>query len=757
MPNHIDHVFRTAVQHHQAGRLGDAEQLYRQVLYRQPKHADALHLLGVVAHQAGQHEDAVRLIRQAITLAPSAAPYFGNLGNALKSMGQLDQATTAYRRSISLRPSHAPSYSNLGNALVAKGQSTEAIAAYRMAINLKPDYAEAHYNLGKSLEDIGQMDEAITSYRRAVQLKSGFFQAYSNLGGALAKTGQFDESSAICQKAIALEPRYAPAYSNLGFVLLKLGRKDEAIAACEKAIALQPDLEFVHNNLGNALMRKGLVKQAIAAFQQATVIRPNDARAHANLGSALKDVCQLDDAISACLQAIKLDPALPEAYFNYANALKHKGKQEEAATAYRQALQLRPDFTEVHQGLAYILHYHPEVSPQTVFEEHVRWNERHAKPLGNLIQPHGNRRDPERQLRIGYVSPDFRQHPVSRFFLPLIARHDREKFEIYCYSDVSKPDSVTGQIRALADHWRDLAGLPDAQVADVIRNDEIDILVDLAGHTADNRLLVFARKPAPVQATCLGYPGSTGLTAIDYRLTDALADPPNLTEHLHSEQLVRLGACAWCYEPGDSPDPSPRSDRPVTFGCFNNFAKVTEPMLRLWSRILHLTSGSKLLLKGLALNEVSFRKELRSYFESQGIDPARLELLGLTHSHGEHLALYDRMDIALDPFPYHGTTTTCEALWMGVPVVTLAGQCHASRVGVSLLSNAGLTETIASDPDHYVRIAVSLASDLPRLADLCATLRERLRQSPLMDSSRFARDVETAYRLMWTEWCGRNE
>lgn len=754
MPNHIDHLFRTAVQHHQAGRFSDAEQLYRQVLNRQPKHADALHLLGVVAHQAGQHEDAVRLIRQATTFAPRAAPYFGNLGNALKGLGQLDQAITAYRRSISLRPNHAPSYSNLGNALASTGQSTEAIAAYRKAINLKPDYAEAHYNLGKSLEDAGQMDEAIANYRRAVELKTGFYQAYSNIGGALAKTGKFDESCAICQKAIALEPRHAPAYSNLGFVLLKLGRTDEAIAACEKAIALQPDLELVYNNLGNALMRKGLVEQAIAAFQQATVIRPNDARAQANLGSALTDAWLLDDAISACRQAIKLDPALPEAHYNLGNALKHKGRQEEAADAYHQAVGLRPDFAEAHENLAYILHYHTGVTPQAVFEEHARWNERHAKPLENLIQHHGNLRDPERRLRIGYVSPDFCQHPVSRFFMPLIARHDREKFEVFCYSDVAKPDAVTDQIRALADHWRVLTGLTDAQVADLIRNDEIDILVDLAGHTAGNRLLVFARKPAPVQATYLGYPGSTGLTAIDYRLTDVLADPPNLTESLHSEQIYRLAECAWCYDPGDTPDPSPRPDRPVTFGCFNNFAKVTEPMLEIWARVLKEVPSSRLLIKGMALMEASSRQRVYCHFESLGIARNRLELLGLTSSHYDHLALYDRMDIALDPFPYHGTTTTCEALWMGVPVVTLAGQCHASRVGVSLLTNVGLAKFVAHDTGQYVEIAAGLGQNTPSLAGDRFALRDRMRQSPLMNAVRFTRNMEAAYRTIWANWCG---
>lgn len=756
MANKIPHLFQSAVQHHQAGRLADAEKLYRQVLSHQPNHADALHLLGVIAHQGGHHEVAVRLIHQATTIAPNAAPYFGNLGNALKCLGRLDEALTVYQRSISLRPNHAPSYSNLGNALAALGRQAEAITAYKKAIELKPDYADALYNLGKSQEDAGQIQEATGSYRQAIELRPGFFQAYSNLGGILAKTGQLDESCSTCQKATALEPRYAPAYNNLGFVLLKLGREDEAIAALEKAVSLQPDLEFVHNNLGNALMRKGLEVQAIATFREATSLRPKDARAYANLGSALKDVCQLDDAISACLQAITLDPALPEAHFNLGHALKYKGKQEEAANAYRRALELRSDFAEAHESLAYILHYHPRMEPQTVFEEQVRWSKKFAEPLANLSRPHANHRDLGRRLRIGYVSPDFRQHPVSRFFLPLISNHDREKFEVYCYSDVTKLDAVTRQIQSLASHWRNLAGLTDAQVADRIRDDEIDILIDLAGHTADNRLLSFARKPAPVQATYLGYPGSTGLSAVGYRISDAFADPVNKTEHLHTERLVRLPKCAWCYEPGETPDPSTRSDGPIVFGCFNNFTKVTEPFLNVWAQILKEVPDSILMLKGLALMEDSSRQSLYGLFESLGISRNRLELFSITASHHEHLALYNRMDIALDPFPYHGTTTTCEALWMGVPVVTLAGQCHASRVGVSLLTNAGFPELVAKSPRDYIEIAAGLARNVSRLQADRLAARNRLRLSSLMDARRFADDVENAYRMMWIDWCKGN-
>jgi predicted O-linked N-acetylglucosamine transferase (SPINDLY family) len=306
-----------------------------------------------------------------------------------------------------------------------------------------------------------------------------------------------------------------------------------------------------------------------------------------------------------------------------------------------------------------------------------------------------------------------------------------------------------------ADHWHSLTGLADAQAADLIRHHQIDILVDLSGHASHNRLPLFARKPAPVQVTFLGYPNSTGLATMDYRLTDACADPPGLTESLHTEQLFRLPKCAWCYQPAANPPVRPRSEGPITFGCFNYFAKINTPMLLLWARILHLVPRSRLLLKAGAFGSEKTQQRLRQFLDEAGIGAERLELDGYKRAHDDHLALYQQLDVALDTFPYHGTKTTCEALWMGVPVVTLAGKTHASRVGVSLLNNLGLPELVADTTEEYVRLAVELAGDLPRLSHLRHTLRQRMEVSPLMDAPRFAQDIETAYRSMWHQWCAQ--
>jgi predicted O-linked N-acetylglucosamine transferase (SPINDLY family) len=394
----------------------------------------------------------------------------------------------------------------------------------------------------------------------------------------------------------------------------------------------------------------------------------------------------------------------------------------------------------------------------------VRWEQTYARPLEAQIEAHTNDRSQDRtstrsvesRLRVGYVSPDWREHPIGRFMLPLLSNHDHERFEIFCYSDLARPDALTKRLRDLADVWRDTAGLPDDRVARLIRADRIDILVDLTMHMAGSRLLTFARKPAPVQVTYLAYCGTTGLPTIDYRLTDPYLDPPGSDERFYSEWSVRLRSY-WCYEPLDgAPDvqlPPAQLAARVTFGCLNNFCKVSPESLATWCRLLRALPSSRLLLHAA---EGVHRERLRKRAAAEGIEPQRIEFVG-TFPVAKYLEQYHRIDIALDPFPYPGGTTSCDALWMGVPVVTLPGVTAISRGGLSILSNLELPELVAASPDEYVRIAAELAANLPRLADLRATLRERMRISPLMDAPGFARDIEAAYRRMWQEWVGSSD
>jgi predicted O-linked N-acetylglucosamine transferase (SPINDLY family) len=751
----LDQQLALGLSHHQAGRLGDAERIYREILSRHPNHADATHLLGVLAAQAGRLDVAEECFRRAIQIKPDFAEAYGNLGNVLTGKGQLDEAVNSYQHAIRLKPDFVQAYNNLGNALSGKGQFEEAIASFRQAIVLRPDYAPAHDSLGNVLKQIGRLDEAIDSYRQAVKLWPDFAEAHSNLGNALTEAGLLSEAIDSFRRAIQLKPNFSEAHNNLGVALLGAGKADEAVASHRHAIRLRPDDARAHSNLGNALQSMGRHDEAIASYRHAIQLKPDYVEAHSNLGNALQTKGQLDEAVATCRRAVELQPAYADTHNNLGNALKSLGLIEEAIASYCEAIRLNPKLAEAHSNLVFALQYLAGSDARMIYEEHHRWNQQHAQPLGKFIKPHTNNRDPARRLRVGYVSSDLRIHPVSRFLLPLFSHLDRDAFEIICYSNFSHADAMTDRLSAHANEWHNIVGHTDQGVAEKIREDRIDILVDLSGHTAGNRLGVFARKPAPVQIAYLGYPGTTGLTEMDYRFTDPFADPPGTTELLHSEKLWRLPACNWCSsEPDDAPAVRQlRTDGPICFGTFNNIAKASPTIMELWATILAASPSSRLMIKSPGMGEQSDRRRIKEFFMSRGIQEDRLQIRGHEPDMRSHLELYNQLDIALDTFPYHGTTTTCEALWMGVPVITLAGQTHVSRVGVSLLSNVGLPELIAQSAEEYVSIAIGMAGNLPRLAELRQTLRSRMQASPLMDAPRFARNVEAAYREMWRNWC----
>jgi predicted O-linked N-acetylglucosamine transferase (SPINDLY family) len=630
-------------------------------------------------------------------------------------------AIAEYRQAIALKPDYVSAHNNLGSALRAQGQITEAIASFEEALQIDPHFAEAHNNLGNALQQQDRSDAAIACYERAFHLSPAYATAYNNLGNVLRRQGKLAEAIVSLQRAIVLEPKSADAYNNLGLTLHEQGKRSEAIAAYRQAISLKPDLAEAHYNLGNALAREDNLTEAIAYYRKALALSPNYQHAQANLFHALMTQGEL-------------------------------GK----ADMLRVALALKLDRADTHSSLLFWWNYRPDAEPMVVFGEHQRWGKQHGLALAAEIKAHTNDCNPIRRLRVGYVSPDFRAHSVAYFVERVIGAHDRQTVEVTCYANVRKPDEVTTRVQQLADRWRDIYRSSDEAVAEQIRADQIDILVDLAGHTADNRLLVFARKPAPVQVAYLGYPNTTGLATIGYRITDAWADPPGTTEGWYTETIVRLPQGFLCYQPAaDTPVPGPlpalRTGY-ITFGSFNNVAKVNEHVIACWAAILRTLPDGKLLLKAKALADTGTRERFQVLFAKYGVPTERLQLCAWMPT-AEHLQGYDTTDIALDPFPYNGTTTTCEALWMGVPVVTLAGKMHAGRVGVSLLTQVGLPELIAKTPERYVALAVELASDLKRLQSLRQGLRECLKRSPLMDAAGFTRSLEQAYREMWKKYC----
>ncbi|MDX1433390.1 MAG: tetratricopeptide repeat protein, partial [Gammaproteobacteria bacterium] len=560
------------------------------------------------------------------------------------------------------------------------------------------------------------LDEAVVAYRRALELDPGFAAAAANLGAALRLQGKAAEAIAAYRRAVAANPNLAELHYNLGIALEDDGRREEAIAAYHRALAIAPDFAAAHNNLGQALRADGMLSEAIEHYRQVLSTAP-DADTCNNLGNALIDQMRFDEAFEAFDRSLELDP--------------------ESASG--------------HSNRLFAMHYLPSVDAHELFAAHRAWAERHAARFASGAARARRAPDATRRLRIGYVSPDFRTHSVAYFIEPILECHDRDAFEICCYADVRHADATTRRLQRLADHWRDIVRMDDDRVCEQIRADGIDILVDLAGHTANNRLLVFARRAAPVQVTYLGYPDTTGLETMDYRLTDALADPPGESDRLHSETLVRLPGFL-CYRP--SPDapavgaPPTAASGHVMFASFNNCAKINDAVVQAWAEILRERGDARLLLKARSLADADTRQRLWRSFARHGIEAERVELLPPAATAHAHLALYRRADVALDPFPYNGATTTCEALWMGVPVVCLAGDRHAGRVGHSLLARAGLPELVAATTHEYVERAVALADDRNRLEALRSTLRERLLGSALTNARRFTADLEDSYRRM---------
>ncbi len=528
------------------------------------------------------------------------------------------------------------------------------------------------------------------------------------------------------------------------------GNFDEAERLYRQILSDDPGNAAVHYNLGIACRQAGRLDEAVEAYQRALALKPDFPEAQNNLGTALRSLWRIDEAIDAFRRAAALRPGFTDAWNNLGVTLKNAGRMDEAVDCFERSIELDPQSASLHDNYLYAMHYQHGRGPLALQREHRRWNARHAAPLGRATPRHDNERSPGRRLRIGYVSAAFREHCQAFFLVPLLSHHDHDQFEIICYSEVDRPDALTNRLKAFADAWRTTSGLGDEQVARVVLDDRVDILVDLMLHTSGNRLLVFARKPAPIQATWLGYPGSTGLDAIDYRLTDPWLDPPGSVDGAFGERSYRLPDSFWCYDPlaslpAVSTLPALQAGH-VTFGCLNNFSKVNDTLLEMWARVLRAVPDSRFVL--LAPRGESRRRVLRLL----SVDAGRVEFEDF-EPRERYLETYRRIDICLDSFPYNGHTTSLDALWCGVPVVSLCGRTPVSRAGLSQASNLGLPGLVARSPEEYVRIAANWAGDLGRLAALRPALRGRMADSALMNGALFARNVEDAYRTMWRDWC----
>jgi len=599
----------------------------------------------------------------------------------------------------------------------------------------------------------GRLAEAKRIYLQILAQEPSDPDALQLLGLIAHDESRHEEAVDLIGRAAALNPAVAEYQSSLGVALWGAGRRDEAVAAYRAAVKLDQNCVDAHVNLGNALKDQGQHGEAGAEYRYALLRKPGMADVPVNLGGALQEQGQLDEAIAAYVEAMRLAPDDAQAHSHLGFARCLQGQLDQAIESYRRAIALNPESPAFQSQLLQTLHYHPGYNVAAIYQEHLRWSRQHAEPLKRFIQPHENDRDPTRPLRIGYVSADFRTHACAFCLEHLMASHDPLQFEIVCYAEVARPDEVTRRIEPHARLWRTTVGMSDEQLAAHIRGDRVDILVDLKVHTAENRLLVFARKPAPVQVTWMGYPGTTGLSTIDYRLSDPYLDPPGLNDEYYTEETVRLPDSFWCYEPGSrepAVNPLPAlSAGQITFGSMNNFCKSNDFVLELWARILKSVAGSRLVILS---DTGSHRRRTLDVLEQHGVDPGRIEFES-RRPRAPYMELYHRIDIALDMFPYSGVTTSLDALLMGVPVVCLLGRTAVSRGGLTIMSNLGLTDLVARSADEYVDIARELAVDVPRLVSLRSTLRQRLENSPMMDTKRFARQIEIVYRNLWRRYC----
>ncbi len=748
-------LYKQAVQFYQAGNLADAEKNLRKILSSNPQQPLGLHLMGIIAFDVQRHDVAEELVRSAIAEQDNNPSFHFTLGRILNKREKKEEAIKSYRKAIALKPDFTDALNNLGTCLLSLGQGDEALEIflrilkedprnfnalcntasifysnkayeksliyYQHAILIDPDRANLHYDIGRDLIALDRTKEGLSSFQKAIELQPDYIEALLAIGDIYRVWGEFDKALSIYARIKSIKP-HEDAYANTVRIYLEQGRNTDAVMEAESAVKSLPESAQNFNNLARAYDKVMRYEEALDYYKRALTLSPQHADIHANI----------------------------------ANTLKSLGRMGESLEALKKGLVMSPEKAWIYNNLLLTMVYASSVSPEDLAETARQFGQNIADALLRKSS-YTHDKTPDRKLRIGFLSPDFRDHAVSYFLSPL-AKTDKDKYELFAYSNVEKEDAKTEQIKKYFPHWRNIRYLSDDAAADLIEEDKIDILVDLAGHTAQNRLMVFARKPAPIQASWLGYPATTGMAAMDYRITDSYAEPNGMTEDLNTEKLWRLPDIFCVYTPHEySPaviDHPPFEDNGyITFGCFNNFTKVTDPVLESWARIMEQVPNSRLFLEIAGIENKKLGTEILERFEKHGLPIDRVVLE--PYRRANQFVLYNKIDIALDPFPCNGGTTSMDTLWMGVPFVTLTGRHFVSRMGVTILTNAGLSELIAKDTDEYVSIAVDLAKNHEKLRKLRKGLREKLAASPVMDQEKFVRNMENAFRGMWKEWVSR--
>ncbi|MBK20114.1 MAG: hypothetical protein CMM52_14875 [Rhodospirillaceae bacterium] len=674
--------------------------------------------VGLAHHKAGRLQEADQSYRQALNQEPGSAEANHLTGLLAFQMENLSEAATCFERAVAAEPDNVKYLGNLGAVWLVSERAEDALGVLERAMELDPESVDVLNNLAAAHRDLGRFDDAIGIAERAVTLRPDDAELQTNYAVALLSADNPDTALAAAQKATTLAPGSPEAQNALGSAYLALRRRDDAIKAFQAAVEVGPNYADAARNLAFSYQEAKRLDLAAEVYSKATVKWPEDAAAHAGL----------------------------------ARTQRMMGRPTDAIASYRTAVALSPSNRRYHSNLLFCLLGSEDQTGQTLLAEHRAWQDNHAAKLEPITPRAAITSGSDKRLKIGYVSADFRNHPVGKIAHPVIAAHDSNSVEIFCYSGATKTDALTGKIQSACDRWRPINNMMDEAVASLIAEDGIDILVDLSGHSAGNRLAVFARKPAPVQASWMGYLSTTGLDAIDYYIGDDVHTPAEFEEHF-SESVFRLDRSLTCFDPpADAPTVGPlpaATSGAITFGCFGNPGKITDFCLSVWADLLKSVDGSRLILRYQGYEDSEVRASFKKRFSEAGIEPERVTLEGSADFHSV-LETYNRVDIALDTYPYSGTMTTMEALWMGVPVITLAGDRTLSRQAAGQLHAAGYSEFVANSTESFLGIATSLVGDIDRLSSYRSEMRDRLKGSSLCDSEGLAKALEVAYREMWS-------
>lgn len=756
----IPEAIRLAVQFYKAGRRQGAIQWCEYVLKKQPDNDQIRIFVGGMYLDEKDSNKAIEHLEQAVELAPKSVEGLYLLGNSYRLASKNKEAVEVYKKVIEIQPSHSEARLNLGNALKNQGKPEEAEQAYRELLEIDPNNAQVHANLGSLLKVLDKKDQSLEMLRQSVALNPQSDTAWKILGDQCIAARQWDEAIRAFEKHLEIVPTDKMYLGNLAKAYYGKKEYDKAIECLYRGIRESGNPVAMKRQLADLYMNTEANEKADELYREIEQYFRHDGGFYNNHSLVLANSGKHDEAAASIKKALELSPNNAAGYNNAGVLMMQMSRVDESISYLKKAVELDLKHAANHSNLLFYLSY-VNAPNEEIYKEHLRFNELHIKKNIPDHVEFDNDREVNRKLRIGYVSPDFCGHVVTYFIDAPLKHHDKDKFEIFLYANIDKEDGVTARLKGYGHHWRDIHGLDNEEIVEIIKGDEIDILVDLAGHTAGNKLPVFAYRPAPVQATWIGDPNTTGVETIDYRIVDEVTDPEGVADAWHSEKLVRLKGGFNCYTPpavNVSVSKAPiEHNNYVTFGSFNNLTKVIPDVIKVWAEVLKAVPDSRLLIKAKSLASQGTKDLFRERFEYCGVDPSRLILMGLVPNYDSHIKLYSHIDIVLDAFPFNGATTSCEALWMGCPIITKLGERHSSRVTASLIDRIGLTDVlVGEDNDGFVQKAAALAADKEKIIELRATIRDKFMSSKATDAVGHTREVEEVYRQWWQKWSADN-